>query len=197
MHSQVRVAVVGSLLDNVPNMAGLVRTAESLLGAQAEVTLRTDKVLQDGNFTKMSVAAERACGVVAVPVSSRPVAYPRGKRSPSRALTGPPPCEHALPQVGARLVAYLREKRSEGFSVVALEQTSSSEILCASTTLPAKMVALVGSEAHGVPAWLMHSGLVDRYVELPLLGQTRSLNAHVATAMLLWHYQLQHLQLGR
>ena len=61
------VTVVGSLLDNVPNMAGLVRTAEALLGSRVEVALRTDKVLSDPHFLKMSVAAEKACGVVAVP----------------------------------------------------------------------------------------------------------------------------------
>ena len=54
------------------------------------------------------------------------------------------------------------------------------------------MVLVVGAEAHGIPAWLMASGLVDGYLELPLLGQTRSLNAHVATAMVLHHYCLQH-----
>ena len=38
----------------------------------------------------------------------------------------------------------------------------------------------------------LQSGLIDRFVELPLMGQTRSLNVHVATSMLLWHYCQQH-----
>ena len=50
------VAIVGSLLDNVPNMAGLVRTSEALLGTLAEVTLRTDKVLLDPQFLKSETA---------------------------------------------------------------------------------------------------------------------------------------------
>ena len=155
------VVVVGSLLDNVPNMAGLVRTTEALLGASGEVTLRNDKVLSDAHFLKMSVAAEKSCAVRAVPE-------------------------------GPRLAAFLREKRSEGYAVLALEQTSTSVMLGPATPLPKRVVLVVGSEAHGVPAWLLHSGLIDGFLELRLLGQTQSLNAHVATAMLLWHYCLQH-----
>ena len=133
----------------------------SLLGPNCEVTLRTDKVLEDKNFLKMSVAAEQGCHVLAVPE-------------------------------GPRLVSYLKEKRAEGFKVVALEQASTSVILNSGTVLPRAMVVVVGSEGAGVPPWLMQSGLVDLFVELPLMGQTRSLNAHVATAMLLWHYCQQH-----
>ena len=51
---------------------------------------------------------------------------------------------------------------------------------------------VIGSEAHGVPAWLIQSGLIDGFLELRLLGCTKSLNAHIATAMLLWHYCLDH-----
>jgi len=155
------VVVVGSLLDNIPNMAGLVRTTEALLGASGEVTLRNDKVLSDPHFLKMSVAAEKCCAVRAVPE-------------------------------GPRLAAFLREKRSEGYAVLALEQTSNSVMLGPATPLPKRVVFVVGSEGNGVPAWLLHSGLIDGCLELRLLGQTQSLNAHVTTAMLLWHYCLQH-----
>merc|ERR1711879_189029 len=65
------IAIVGSFLKNVPNMAGLVRTAEALLGGRAEVALRSDKVLTDPHFLKMSVASERAGHVVAVPEGPR------------------------------------------------------------------------------------------------------------------------------
>lgn len=158
---ELSVAVVGSLLDNVPNMAGLIRTTESLLGRRAEVTLRDEKILKDPNFLKMSVASERACRVVAVPE-------------------------------GPRLVNYLREKKTDGFVVVALEQTSSSVLLRADVKLPEKIVILVGSEGTGVPVWLVQSGIIDTFLELPLLGRTQSLNAHVTASMLLWHYSLQH-----
>jgi len=159
--TDAEVAVIGSLLTNLPNMAGLVRTAESLLGGRAEVALRSDKVLTDPHFMKMSVASERAGHVVAVPE-------------------------------GPRLMAYIREKRANGFLVVALEQTSDSTVLCATTVLPRKVVVVIGDEQQGIPPWLVQSGLVDLFVEIPLLGQTQSLNAHVAAAMLLWHYRLQH-----
>merc|ERR1719424_2043905 len=130
-------------------MAGLVRTSESLLGTRAEVALRNDKVLQDIHFTKMSVAAEKACNIVAIPE-------------------------------GPRLIAYLREKRAEGYVVVALEQTSTSEVLGPETKLPKRVCMLMGSEQQGIPCWLVQSGLIDRFLELPLLGKTQSLNAHVA-----------------
>lgn len=155
------VVVVGSLLGNLPNMAGLVRTAEALLGPRAEVTLHSLVVLSDPAFLKMSVAAERAGHIVVVPQ-------------------------------GPRLLEFLREKRCEGFTVAALEQTSTSRLLCAETPLPRKLVLLVGSEQHGVPVWLVQSGLIDMFLELPLLGRTGSLNAHVAASMALWHYRLQH-----
>lgn len=155
------VIVVGSFLDNLPNMAGLVRTAEALLGSRAEVALPSEKVLSDPSFLKMSVAAEKAGRVVAVPE-------------------------------GPRLVAYLREKRAEGYVIYALEQTSASILLDASVTLPRRMVILVGGEQQGVPSWLVQSGLVDRFLELRLRGRTQSLNAHVTAAMLMWQYCLQH-----
>merc|ERR1712062_183780 len=47
---EVDVAIIGSFLNNLPNMAGLVRTTESLLGRRAEVALRSDKVLTDPHF---------------------------------------------------------------------------------------------------------------------------------------------------
>ena len=72
--------------------------------------------------------------------------------------------------------------------MLALEQTSDSVMLGLGTALPKRVVFVVGSEGQGVPAWLLHSGLIDGFLEheLRLLGQTQSLNAHVATAMLLW-----------
>ena len=89
-------------------------------------------------------------------------------------------------------MAYLREKRAEGFVVLALEQTSTSTLLTPSSKLPRRVVFVVGAEGQGIPPWLMGSGLIDSFLELQLLGQTKSLNAHVATAMLLWQYCLQH-----
>ena len=52
--------VAASLLDNVPNQAGVVRTVEALLRPRAEIALRSEKVLAEPSFQKMSVAAEKA-----------------------------------------------------------------------------------------------------------------------------------------
>ncbi|CAK9047013.1 Probable methyltransferase TARBP1 (TAR RNA-binding protein 1) (TAR RNA-binding protein of 185 kDa) (TRP-185) [Durusdinium trenchii] len=157
----VDIVVCASLVDNVPNMAGLVRTSEALLGRRVEVALRNEKVLQEASFQKMVVAADKSVRLSSVPC-------------------------------GPRLLAFLREHRSAGREVIALEQTSSSEMLQAELRLPQRFVLLLGSEQEGLPAWLLQSGLVDRCIELPLRGQTGSLNVHVAAAMLLWHYRLQH-----
>lgn len=151
---EIDVVVCASLVDNVPNMAGLVRTSEALLGGRVEVALRNDKVLQEASFQKMVVAADKSVRMSSVPC-------------------------------GPRLVAFLREHRSAGRQVIALEQTSSSEMLEVSLRLPKKFVLLLGSEQEGLPAWLLQSGLVDRCIELPLQGKTGSLNVHVAAAMLL------------
>eukprot|EP00928_Gymnodinium_smaydae_P071175 TRINITY_DN54836_c0_g1_i1.p1 TRINITY_DN54836_c0_g1~~TRINITY_DN54836_c0_g1_i1.p1 ORF type:complete len:1132 (+),score=140.09 TRINITY_DN54836_c0_g1_i1:39-3434(+) len=157
----VDVVICASLVDNLPNMAGLCRTAEAMLGSRVEVALRNDKVLTDPSFQKMVVAADRKLRIVSVPE-------------------------------GQRLLAYLREHRSEGRQIVALEQTAGSVLLKGDVTLPRRCVFLVGNEQQGLPAWLLQSGLVDICVELPLAGCTGSLNVHVAAAMLLWHYKLQH-----
>ncbi|CAE8581313.1 unnamed protein product [Polarella glacialis] len=93
---------------------------------------------------------------------------------------------------GPRLLAYLRDHRAQGRQVIALEQTSSSTVLKAGITLPKRFVLLLGGEQEGLPAWLLQSGLVDQCIELPLQGKTGSLNVHVAAAMLMWHYRLQH-----
>ena len=79
-----------------------------------------------------------------------------------------------------------------GYTVLALEQSSASTLVASTTVLPEQAVIVIGSEGQGLPPWLMQSGLLDALYELPLRGQTRSLNAHVATALLLWHYSLQH-----
>ncbi|CAJ1438387.1 unnamed protein product [Effrenium voratum] len=157
----IDVVVCASLVDNVPNMAGLVRTSEALLGGRVEVALRNEKVLQEASFQKMVVAADKNIRLSSVPC-------------------------------GPRLLAFLREHRSLGKEVIALEQTSSSQILQADLQLPKRFLLLLGNEQEGLPAWLLQSGLVDRCIELPLRGCTASLNVHVAAAMLLWHYRLHH-----
>lgn len=47
------------------------------------------------------------------------------------------------------------------------------------------------NEKKGIPANLL--GLLDLVVEIPQAGVVRSLNVHVAGAILIWEYAKQHL----
>lgn len=90
-----------------------------------------------------------------------------------------------------RLAIYLREKREQGFTIVALEQTAKSVSL-ERFRFPEKTVILVGNEQNGVPPELL--AMIDQAVEIPQLGVIRSLNAHVSTAVCVWEYTSQHMQ---
>lgn len=57
---------------------------------------------------------------------------------------------------------------------------------------PQHCVVVLGNEQSGMPASVL--GLLDVCVEIPMLGVTRSLNAHVSGAMVLWNYTQQHLE---
>eukprot|EP01065_Artemidia_motanka_P043083 TRINITY_DN5914_c0_g1_i1.p1 TRINITY_DN5914_c0_g1~~TRINITY_DN5914_c0_g1_i1.p1 ORF type:complete len:1251 (+),score=178.63 TRINITY_DN5914_c0_g1_i1:424-3753(+) len=92
---------------------------------------------------------------------------------------------------GGKLEQYLTHKKAAGYQIVALEQTDRS-VAAERFTFTRKTVIVIGNEGRGIPAWLLQrDGLVDVFVELPLSGVSRSLNAHVTGAMMLWHYRTQ------
>eukprot|EP01060_Flectonema_neradi_P007701 TRINITY_DN15407_c0_g1_i1.p1 TRINITY_DN15407_c0_g1~~TRINITY_DN15407_c0_g1_i1.p1 ORF type:complete len:1268 (+),score=244.76 TRINITY_DN15407_c0_g1_i1:52-3855(+) len=96
---------------------------------------------------------------------------------------------------GERLAMYIASKRLEGFRIVAVEQTDSSK-QATEYTFHEKTVIIVGNEQMGVPAWLLRRPeLVDDFVELPLDGASRSLNAHVTAAAMIWQFKLQTHQM--
>lgn len=84
LRGEVEVVVCASLVDNVPNMAGIVRTSEALLGSRVEIALRNDKVLQDPHFQKMVVAADKSARLASVPSGPRLLAYLREHREQGR-----------------------------------------------------------------------------------------------------------------
>jgi len=51
---------------------------------------------------------------------------------------------------------------------------------------PQRCVVVLGNEQNGMPAAVLP--LLDVCVEIPMLGVTRSLNAHVSGAMVMWEY---------
>lgn len=84
---------------------------------------------------------------------------------------------------------FLMARKSEGFTVVGVEQASES-VMLQEFTFPSKVVLLLGREREGVPVALLN--MVDVCVEIPQSGLVRSLNVHVTGALVLWEYVKQH-----
>ena len=87
------------------------------------------------------------------------------------------------------LKSYMRRLRSQGYSIVGLEQTASSKML-GSCGFPEKMALVLGSEKEGMPAWAVQE--LDFCVEIPQWGKVRSLNVHVSGALAIWEYRKGH-----
>ena len=81
------------------------------------------------------------------------------------------------------LVASIVALQADGFSIVALEQTTQS-IPLYDFTVPKKVAYIVGNEVDGVQSELLE--LSDTIVEIPMRGQKESLNVAVATGILLF-----------
>ncbi|RHY33008.1 hypothetical protein DYB32_001979 [Aphanomyces invadans] len=94
----------------------------------------------------------------------------------------------------ANVRPYLRRMKQVGYTIVALEQTSSSA--CLSTfAFPERCVIVLGNEKEGIPVDILQA--VDLCVEIPQMGVIRSLNVHVSGAILLWNYTQQRLLASR
>ncbi|KAF2765820.1 hypothetical protein EJ03DRAFT_279355 [Teratosphaeria nubilosa] len=90
----------------------------------------------------------------------------------------------------AKVATYLSEKRSEGWSIVCIEQTDRSVVLGSKEcVLPEKVVLVIGSEKEGIPAVVL--GECDLLVEIPQQGVTRSLNVQTAAGIVLFEYARQ------
>ena len=88
-----------------------------------------------------------------------------------------------------KLSSFLQDKRQDGYTIVAVEQTSDSVPL-QNYKFPPKCVFLLGKEKEGVPVELLN--LVDVCVEIPQHGLIRSFNVHVTGALVVWEYVKQH-----
>lgn len=74
--------------------------------------------------------------------------------------------------------------KTEGFKIVAVEQTKNS-VLLNDFIVPEKTVYLFGSETEGVDEETL--ALVDLVLELPMLGKKESLNVSVTAGIVLYH----------
>ncbi|KAG9412749.1 hypothetical protein AC1031_015650 [Aphanomyces cochlioides] len=150
------VIVCASLVEKIPNVAGLARTCEIFNASKLLVPSMT--MTEDVIFRQISVTANKWVDM-----------------------------EEVRPE---DVRAYLRRIKLLGYTVVALEQTSSSA--CLSTfEFPDKCVIVLGNEKEGIPVDILQ--MVDLCVEIPQMGVIRSLNVHVSGAILLWSYTQQRL----
>ena len=86
------------------------------------------------------------------------------------------------------LPEYIRLLKSEGFTILGVEQTSQSVGLD-QIRFPDKSALMLGNEKEGIPVELIQ--LVDQCVEIPQSGLIRSFNVHVTGALVLWEYVRQ------
>ncbi|XP_006011684.1 probable methyltransferase TARBP1 [Latimeria chalumnae] len=90
----------------------------------------------------------------------------------------------------SQLVEYLEKKKTEGYTIVGVEQTANSQDL-SKYCFPEKTLLLLGNEREGIPVNLIHH--LDVCVEIPQQGIIRSLNVHVSGALLIWEYTRQQI----
>jgi tRNA guanosine-2'-O-methyltransferase len=98
------------------------------------------------------------------------------------------PLEQVKPEDLGR---YLVERKQEGYTVVGVEQTDSSQVLGnEGTALPEKTVLVMGSEREGIPTEILVD--CDICIEVRQMGLTRSLNVQTAASIALFEYARQH-----
>ncbi len=200
--------VVASLVDRIPNLAGLARTCE--IFNAAKLVMHDLSVVQDDVFVGISVTAHLwlpmeevlfafiVCFVVVWVCMSLDSQSPARIRSLCNhiAMSGSllMSCDTRLIQVKERNVgAYLTAQKRAGYTIIALEQTANS-ISLEQYEFPEKVVLLLGKEKEGIPVHLVQ--LVDCCIEIPQFGLLRSLNVHVSGAILIWSFVRQHALLG-
>lgn len=88
------------------------------------------------------------------------------------------------------VVPYLQSLRNNGYTVVGVEQTSTS-VPIQSFTFPEKCVIVLGKEKEGIPAETIRA--IDICVEIPQFGVIRSLNVHVSASIVMYEYTKQRL----
>ena len=95
---------------------------------------------------------------------------------------------HHLPIVMAeQVVDVVRELKNAGFQIVAASEKAEDSLWTCNLGGPTAL--LVGSEAHGVSTELLD--VCDVRVSIPMMGKLNSLNASVATGILLYEIRRQ------
>ena len=86
------------------------------------------------------------------------------------------------------LVATIKERKKHTFKVIATSLQTNDSIYDIDYK---KSAIIIGNEANGVSQEVMETA--DKKVKIPMLGKTESLNAAVATGVMLYEYVRQKL----
>lgn len=81
---------------------------------------------------------------------------------------------------------FIKTKKSQGFSILALEQHHKGQAL-PQFSPPNKLVLILGREVQGVEKSILE--VTDECLEIPMLGKKESLNVIQAAAIALYHLQ--------
>ena len=85
--------------------------------------------------------------------------------------------------------------KEEGYTVIGLEQTDSSQVLGEGDwRFPQKVVLVLGSERQGIPASIL--AIMDTCIEIKQMGMTRSMNVQTSCAVALYEYRRQQSSIG-
>lgn len=87
------------------------------------------------------------------------------------------------------LLPVIEQARAEGYTIIALEQTTGSRLLT-EVQLPEKLCLVAGDEGGGVPPKAL--ALCDMAVEIPQYGMVPSLNVVSAISIALYEWVRQH-----
>lgn len=85
---------------------------------------------------------------------------------------------------GENTASIIKQLKSEGVTVVAVEQSEES-ISLPDFKVPEKVAYIMGNEVEGVAEETL--SFVDEVVDIPMLGMKESLNVSVAAGVILYH----------
>lgn len=89
------------------------------------------------------------------------------------------------------IIEFMRKKKKENYTLIGLEQTDKSVKLDNNYQFPRKSLVLLGTEAHGIPGYLLSE--LDLCLEIQQHGVIRSMNIQTATAVIVHSYTVQHM----
>lgn len=91
--------------------------------------------------------------------------------------------------VSDNLVKTIKDMKKRKFKVLATSLETEDSIYDIDYT---KKVLVIGNEANGISKEILD--LADQRIKIPMLGKTESLNASVATSVILYEYVRQKLE---